>query len=173
MLVPCTPALICASTLYFSLHLGLYVTVFRKLSAFRLERRILFYHSISAIVFSTLVLIFGIVCGGLSTLATAVGVIFVHGIYSLSFLELWSLAQGSYSITILIRVLQSGTVPRSQVQMELADIGQHKKEDRLSALAGFRLLHREGRALRLTPRGRLVSHGLKCFVWLTNPKEIG
>ena len=173
MTVTSTSALIGASVLYFSLHLGLYVTVFRKLSAFGLERRILLYHSISAIVFSTLVLVFGIVSGDLSTLTTAVGLIFVHGIYSLSFLELWSLAQGSYSISILLRVMHSGTVSRLQLQDELAEIGRRKKQGRLAALAGLHLLCREGGTVKLTTRGRLLSHALTCLVWLANSEETG
>ncbi len=173
MTVGCASGLIAASALYFSLHLGLYAAVFRKLAVFGSERRILRYHLISAIVFSPLVLSYGLVCDDISALTAAVGLIFAHGVYSLSFLELWALADNSYSIGILLRVMQSGAVSRLRLQSELAEIGRRKKQARLASLSGLHLLRRESGAVKLSTLGLLLSHGLACLVWLANSEETG
>jgi len=173
MTVYCVSGLIGVSTLYFCLHFGIYVFALRTLSASRSERFILLYHLVAAVVFSTLVLVAATACTEPSALTTAVGLVFAHGIYSMSFLELWSLAQGSYSITLLLRVMRGGSVPTSQLREELAAIGERKKRNRIAALAGLGLLGRHGDELKLTAPGRLVSQGLKCLLWITNPGETG
>jgi hypothetical protein len=173
MTVDCLSLLTRASALYFVLHVGLYVLVLRRLSRFGSERSILLYHLIAAVAFSALVLLGGATCDRPAALTTASGLIFAHGIYSMSFLELWSLAQGSYSLTVLHSVVRRDRVSRLQLVAELAEVGEGKKRGRLTALAGLGLLRRDGEAVELTARGRLLSHGLRFLVWIANPEEAG
>lgn len=161
------------SAVYFLLHCISYLRFSRKWSALASERRVFLYQLASAVPFSLAVLSVAAICADPSAISAALGVIFLHGLYSLSFLELWSLAQGSYSISILIRVMQRGALTKARLQEELTHIGQRKKHDRLSALSRLRLLRREGEQLALTVPGHLVSAALQCLVWLSNVKERG
>jgi hypothetical protein len=161
------------SALYLLLHLMAYTLLFRRWAAFASERNVFLYHLGSAVFFSGVALSIGTTCADPSVLSASLGVIFMHGIYSLSFLEVWSLAQGSYSITILIRVMQRDSIAKIRLQEELTHIGQGKKHNRLSALSTLHLIHREGGMVSLTIGGRMISRGLKGLVWLTNPKDTG
>jgi hypothetical protein len=85
----------------------------------------------------------------------AAGAIAMHGIYSLSFLELWSLAQGGYSLALL-RSLTAGTLDRGDLVDRLAAIGERKRRDRLVGLQSGGLVTRT-EPLALTPRGRVLA----------------
>src|SRR4029077_20843025 len=99
---------------------------------FQTERGIFLYHFISAVLFAAGALAAGIARFSDAAMAVSVGLIAVHGIYSTSFLELWSLAQGSYSISILTGIASQGPLPRSKLVDVFARIGNAKKNDRLS-----------------------------------------
>lgn len=95
----------------------------------------------------------GFVSGGLiEAMLTGTLAAGSHGIYSLSFLELWSLTQGSYSLTILADVA-SGSNSNSQARspMMLAEIGMQKRAERQVSLRKLGLLNNQG---SLTPAGR-------------------
>jgi hypothetical protein len=49
-----------------------------------------------------------------------------HGIYSMSFLELWSLAEGSYSFAILREIKSDRPADLHAVVIELRAIGDEK-----------------------------------------------
>src|SRR5207248_3861685 len=84
---------------YVAAHFGLYALVLRRLPRFIEERVIFAYHAVSAVVLT--VLAPGLWLVGVIDFATLVGLVSLHGLYSMSFLELWSLSQGGYSLQIL------------------------------------------------------------------------
>ena len=69
-----------------------------------------------------------------------VAVVMLHGIYSLSFLELWALADDSYSVAIMEIVGQSGTAGGAALIRGLEAIGMSKQTSRLDALQAIGLI---------------------------------
>jgi hypothetical protein len=97
---------------YLVAHFVLYVFPLRQKAFFQSERGIFLYHLASAVLFSVAALALWKVEFNDAGLATALALIAAHGIYSISFLELWSLAQGSYSIAIIAGAASQGAVSR-------------------------------------------------------------
>jgi hypothetical protein len=158
---------------YLALHALLYVFVLRGRPLVQSERGIFLYHVVSAAILSLVA--FAAVVSHLSdaALAIAIGLIAVHGIYSLSFLELWTLAEGSYSMSILTGIASQGTLSRNALINAFARIGDAKKSDRLSVLSNLSLGRRDGCYWRLSARGQLLANLLNVLVWLAAIKKRG
>lgn len=161
------------SVAYLALHLTSYALVLRRLPVFELERSIFLYHFVSAFVFSSCALLVVINDPTEERVGAAVAVICAHGIYSLTFLELWTLSQISYSREVLGLAERRGSLRVSPPPPELVLIGDEKKAGRLDAMIKLQLLRREGNVFQLTPRGRLVSKALGILAWLANLKQTG
>jgi hypothetical protein len=108
-----------------------------------------------------------------ASLALAVGLIAIHCIYSLSFLELWTLAEGSYSMSILTGIDSKGMLPRRALIDAFAQIGDAKKGNRLSVLIKLSLVHRKGAHWQLSARGRAVADVVNLLAWLAAIKNRG
>src|SRR5262249_24097734 len=108
-----------------------------------------------------------------AALAIAIGLIVIHGIYSLSFSELWTLSEGSYSMSILTGIASCEMLSRNALIDAFAGIGDAKKGDRLSVLLKLSLAYRDGNHWRLTFRGRIVANLLSILVWLAAIKKRG
>jgi hypothetical protein len=158
---------------YLALHLLLYVLVLRDRRIFQSEQGIFLYHFVSAVLFASAALAAGITNFSDAAMAVSIGLISAHGIYSLSFLELWSLAQGSYSISILTGVASGGTLSRTKLIDAFARIGDSKKGERLSILLKSSLVHRNGDYWRLSALGRLLGNFLNALLWLAAIKKSG
>jgi len=80
------------SLAYLVLHALVYLVVLRTRDAFRSERGVFMYHAASAVVVTLAVLIGAAQASwmdglAIETLATVVAVVCLHGIYSMTFLE--------------------------------------------------------------------------------------
>jgi hypothetical protein len=162
-----------AAAAYLVVHLALYVLVFRNVRAFTNESVIFLYHLLSAVVVSVAAVIAALIPGSGVDWTTAVAIVSLHGVYSISFLEVWSLAEGSYSLQImsyLQRLEQrGGTLDVAALQ----DIGTAKQANRTDGLIKLGLLgHHEGQ-LRLTGLGRIVAGLLAAIAWLANVSDEG
>ncbi len=158
---------------YLVIHFLLYLGVLRKLEGFRKEGVIFFYHFIPAVIVLFFVLAASLLSPFEGSLAFILLAVSVHGIYSLSFLELWSLAQGGYSISMLIRVDDATKRGAELDQIALENIGSGKKTSRLDALQRLQLLETHGPVIRLTRRGTIVAGFLSGLSWLANLRETG
>jgi len=159
--------------LYLPLHFAAYVLFFRPHSFFRTEKGIFLLHFASASVLPFVVFALDLDQGLWPALLSCAAAAAAHGIYSISFLELWSLAGGSYSFTIL-RAIDSRVSPTTDnVSAELGAVGDRKKGQRLDSLERLRLLRREGKTISLTSRGRCISAFLRGLQRLANIKEAG
>src|SRR5271170_8479003 len=98
-----TAALVSA---YLACHLVAYALVLRWIPFFRTEFGIFALHVASFLGLLAAVALRPTNGPGLAAPRIVLGMS-LHGIYSLSFLELWSLTQGSYSLAILERVAGS------------------------------------------------------------------
>lgn len=159
---------------YLIAHLALYLLFLRHRTSFRSERVIFLYHLIPSLILS--VAIGGALITAPSTpgtLASAVLIISLQGIYSLSFLELWSLAQGSYSISILISLwnaAQEGKQPNFAV---LEHIGARKRAERLDGLKRLGLIQGDKGVYRLTDVGLVAASFIGLIAWFLNLKDTG
>jgi hypothetical protein len=155
---------------YLALHALLYVVVLRTRDTFRRERGIFAYHAISTVLVSLVVLVALLVTPSFEGLATLVAVICLHGIYSTSFLEVWSLSQGSYSLKILRHIASLGDSAAVDTAA-LEDAGVAHRTHRLEALTTMRIARLEGDVLALTVLGRLAASVLASIAWLANVRQ--
>jgi hypothetical protein len=91
--------------------------------------------------------------GPIEAVTATAAVAAAHGIYSMSFLELWSLTQGSYSFTILGIVDTMTVADPERVVRELIETGDQKKVQRHDSLRRLGLITRDAVMLKLTGRG--------------------
>jgi hypothetical protein len=109
--------------------------------------------------------------GNLTPLMLQVAVVLLsaHGIYSLSFLELWSLTQGSYSLSILEKALVEPLTAQHESDIqELIEIGISKQQDRIIALQNLGLVKGYNNDFRLTSKGRKLASILSMIAWTAN-----
>ena len=105
--------------------------------------------------------------------AAAVALVATHGIYSISFLELWSLSEGSYSIGILNELASGPARSKAALIDARSQIGSTKKANRLQILSRFGIVIGEEDCWRLTTRGRYLASFLQALNWLTVTKQTG
>ena len=158
---------------YLSVHFLLYVAILRDRPLFQTEKGIFFNHFISALVFTAVALFVCATRPDILATATAFGLIALHGIYSISFLELWSLAQGSYSISILTGLGSGAVLSRGELIETFFQIGNTKKHNRTIALSESLLIQRIDDRWQLTHRGRLLTRLLTALLWLSDIRRIG
>jgi hypothetical protein len=103
---------------------------------------------------------------GLVSFPVAVGMAAIHGIYSLSTLELWSLSEGSYSLSMLARLAQEPMSAEKLVSLFRAP-GDQKKSARLEALKSSGQIT-IGENVALTNRGRRMALALLALRRLAN-----
>ena len=151
-------------------HFLIYVLALRRSPRFRSEKTIFLYHFGSAVVFGLL----AILCAALDPAFGVAGVVLVlslHGIYSLSFLELWSLAQGGYSLSIIASVAQAEVSGKEPDFLALAAIGAAKQEDRIAALERVGLVEKTGGRISLTTQGGTIASVLHALRRWVDPGE--
>lgn len=158
---------------YLGIHLLVYVLAIRHLRAFSSEKGIFVYHAISALALACLLLTLATVSPWLVDSAAAVGLLGLHGIYSVSFLELWSLAEGGYSLGILRHVHSLHEAGADVDLNALHRIGATKKIGRQSSLQRWGLVRWEGDRLQLTLLGAALAATLAGIAWTANLKKIG
>jgi hypothetical protein len=145
----------------------------RERPLFQTERGILLYHFFSALVFTAIALFICAAIPDVVAVATVFGLTAAHGIYSISFLELWSLAQGSYSISIVTGTSSRASHSREKLVAVFSRIGNAKKNDRIIALAKSSLIERVDDHWQLTSRGRFLAISLRALLWLSDIEKSG
>ena len=91
--------MILAFSSYLLLHFALYATALRHGKALASETRILLYHFAPAVLWMAVLAVLALL--GAVPLGLVVLLGGIHGIYSLTFLELWALSDGGYSLAIM------------------------------------------------------------------------
>jgi hypothetical protein len=164
--------LIAAIILIFG-HFVLYWAILRDDPRLSTERGILLYHLISAILVTSIglgILTFG--TGGSLVGAALLAAVAFHGIYSLTFLELWTLSQISYSRDVL-SLASRENVTRARAVATLSTVGDRKKADRLRSLLRLGLARRTGDAWTLSRRGLAAALILRLLLWLPDSRSHG
>lgn len=154
-------------------HFLIYVAVLRNMHLFQTEKGIFLYHLSSAAVFAAAALVIFLIRRDGEAFSVACTLVAAHGMYSISFLELWSLAQGSYSLSIMGQGRSDRIPSRDELVDSFSRIGNAKKEDRLTSLEGSQLIRLEGDHWKLSGSGAIVASMLRSLLWLANIKEHG
>jgi hypothetical protein len=158
---------------YVVVHLGLYIFVLRHRAEFGQEATIFGYHFCSAILVSVVSLGSWIVFPNTVQVAAAIAAICIHGIYSTSFLELWSLSEGGYSLSILRLVNKARAEGRALDRGALVALGETKKGNRVEGLVKLRLAHQSTDLLVLTAFGRLTAAVFAGVASATVQRDVG
>lgn len=152
-------------------HFSLYFLSLRHKSWLGNERGILLFHVYSASLLVFIAFATFLAFPTTQFVAAAIAGIFAHGIYSLTFLELWSLSQISYSQEVLIRASFKGL--DKQAIEELVEIGENKRKDRLTGLERSGLIQLSENYWKLTLLGKLVAMCLKLVQLIPNMRSPG
>lgn len=138
-----------------ALHFAVYYFLLRTLLPLKTERGIFLFHLFSFFALSV-VLASCFLSEHISRNAFTV-IIFslcIHGIYSLTFLELWSLSQGSFSLQLLEAIAANKELPMISTLRAGGDIGADKLRQRMESLRTLGLLSPDG---LLTIPGRIAA----------------
>lgn len=168
------PTLVWIGCLQIALHLIVYILFFRAYPFFKAERGIFLFHITSflfLVAFSAAAWMLA-EASGLMFMA-GVLVISLHGIYSMSFLELWSLSQISYSIAILDAILENPRVSIPELVEKFSATGSEKKTSRINGLQRIRLITVSGGNVTLTSKGDVIAKALLCLRWIANLRNSG
>ena len=156
---------------YLLAHVGAYVLVFRGWPTFARESTIFRYHFVSFCLLCVASLA-GLAASGLqlsTALALAAVGVAAHAIYSISFLELWALADASYSLNVLRHADANGHIDVPA----LAAVGTSKKDSRVRGLVRLGLARETNGRFEPTGRGRLVATLLRAVAWPANLQQFG
>lgn len=160
--------------LYIAAHAGLYFAVLRGWPKLGSERGIFLYHFVSAILVTGAFGVWAIAHGSSDAWAWFVCVVMLHGIYSLSFLELWALADDSYSLAIMEIIDRGGAAAGPALTQRLEAIGKCKQSSRLNALRAIGLVRELGDgSFTLTPFGRAAVWLGRAVLFLVNAHKYG
>lgn len=151
---------------YLGTHVLAFTLVLRGRRAFAREGVILAYH-VASFAAGALALLAWAWPALEARVPAATGVLCLHGIYSLSFLELWSLTQISYSLELVDRIAAGQTPAESEARARFAAVGVDKRRQRVEDLRRLKLVAGEGEALRPTLRGLVWGAGFRAVRWLT------
>lgn len=97
----------------------------------------------------------------------------IAAIYSLTFLELWTLSQISYSREILLKAKEKILNSNSSDTEELQQLGAKKRMERLSSLKNMGLLSEDQGLWSLTPKGKTIALSLIALLKISNLKDRG
>jgi hypothetical protein len=162
-----------ATLAYIPIHFLLYVVWLRRLDAFRQEKVVFRLHlfSVAVVALAALALIRS---GAVDQAwAAAVAVLSLHGIYSISFLELWSLSQGGFSLNILEKAANGHGLGDPESMAALEAIGDEKRLNRLRALRSLGLIRDRPQSIALTPAGRMCRLVFRAVTWAANLRSLG
>jgi hypothetical protein len=155
-------------------HFAGYVLYFRGTSAGRTESGIFHYHLFSFIAISMIGSITFFIRPEDEIAAGAILSICLHAIYSMTFLEFWSLSQGSFSHAILVRLSQWDHTTKGDLIQEFNILGASKKTNRVAVLSRLGLIRRDPTgAWELTMLGNLGASIIAILLWLPATRNRG
>jgi len=154
------------------LHFASFMAL-RRVRALRTERGILLFHVTSAAIAALLALLGAAARADAAAIAIFIAIVFAHGIYSLTFLEFWTLSQISYSREVLVCAAGHTLTNDQPAPATLISLGEEKRAGRLESLSRLGLVLRTAEGWELTARGRIVSTFLRALQWLTATRDAG
>lgn len=142
---------------YLVAHFLLYVFVFRHRRFFWTENGVFMFHVFPALGLVGVMSVVFLWSPTVDRFALLIGAGAAHGIYSLSFLEVWVLSEGGYSLRVLNELVKRGTAKPDDLERQFLNVSARKKMGRLDSLIGLGLVAAEGEHLKLTGKGRIAA----------------
>lgn len=158
--------------LFIIVHFLLYLLFFCHFSFFKREKGMLIFHVVPFFI----CFIMAVVGWQINAFEGVfiLGFLALQLIYSMTFLEIWSLSQGSYSLQILLQVAQSPLCSKSSLIDTTRHIGDEKKRTRLAYLISMGYIKENNpRGLQITYKGRFVREFFQFIKSLANIKAAG
>lgn len=152
-------------------HTSVYLVGLRQV--LRSEFAIFAYHLFPSLLLFALAVAFAMSDLSDDRIAAAVALTALNGIYSLTFLELWTLSQISYSREVLVKAQAGNLHSASSHADHLWRLGDEKRTARLESLRGMGLLASTPDGWKLGRRGRALSAFLQFLLWLPNLRSRG
>ncbi len=149
------PALL-TSAAWIALHFILFVALVRHLRVVRSEKGILLYHILSCACVGLGVVAWGVVTGSEAMLSALLAAAGLHGMYSMSFLAMWSSAEGGFSLRMM-KALEHGPRTRQDVMAEFVSLGDSKRSTRLAVLERAGWIRQQDGLYRPTGAGLLLA----------------
>lgn len=150
-------AALSAASLWVGAHLVAYVVGLRHWHVLHSEKGILAYH-----VLSVTTLAVALATGVLAWpgLLHAAGAVALHGVYSMTFLCLWSSSQGGFALRLMQR-LADGPIERQALEKAFGRWADGKQGVRLAGLQRAGLLELQPHGYRATRRGAALAAALR------------
>jgi len=164
--------LIASAAMFIALHFFTYYVGVRHCPWGQTEAGIFKYHAASFVFLAVIGLINFAFSPAVMAFSVFVAVCSLHAIYSMTFLEFWSLSQGSFSYAVLKRLYPDGCPPQA-LTAELTTLGDAKKGGRISGLAKLGLVRLDNGAWRLTATGRATAALIRVLLWIPATKNRG
>jgi hypothetical protein len=159
--------IVAAFLCYLVVHFWLYAAVLRHRRLVANEKGIFLYHFVPAAIWVAVLGLLAVFSTGF-TFAHVILIGSLHGIYSLTILELWALADGGYSLAIMDCLDFRKDLDQHKIIDELVLLGEAKKQARVADLLGMGLIRTVGNEYELTAAGRFVASMIALVVGLTN-----
>jgi uncharacterized membrane protein len=150
-------------------HILLYFLFFREKA--RTEVKILGYHLSLCLFLVIITSLF--IKSQYSSFSAIILLASIYGIYSLSFLELWTLSQISYSREILLKARNGKISENNDNFITLQNLGEQKRIARLNSLKIKRVVILKNGLWHLTFLGQFIAYFLSIILWLPNIKNRG
>jgi hypothetical protein len=143
---------------YLLLHFLLYATVFRHTNAIATEKGIFLYHVVPAVIWAVALVLLAVFAATSTAQIVLLGAL--HGIYSLTFLELWALADGGYSLAIMDCLDFRQDSDDDTILAQLVLLGTAKQRGRVADLTRLGLVDVVDDHYRLTRSGRVAASAI-------------
>src|SRR5688572_25708209 len=155
------------------LHAAVYVAVLRRRVTFATSSGVLRYHVLFSGSVTVLLLAWLAATSPPDAAAIAVAAVSLLGIYSMSFLELWALADGGYSLAILRYLVANPGANEEDCVACFSRLGVAKQQQRLASIVTLGFARRTGDRLAVSSLGRWVAIGSKALLQICNIRQRG
>lgn len=159
--------------IYIVVHFLLYTIYFRRKEYFGTEQGIFLFHLVPLVCLVAIAFVAFLRNPSNDSFALIVGAGAAHGIYSLSFIELWLLSEGGYSLRILSELVRRGASTTSELQQQFVDVSARKKQGRLESLVALKLIEHDQDRFGLSKRGMVLVKAMVLVVILAGYQSPG
>jgi hypothetical protein len=154
-------------------HGAVYAAVLRHRPAFGTSTGVFWYHLVFSGGITGLLLAWLALTSPPDAGATAVAALSFLGIYSMSFLELWALADGGYSLAIMRYLAAHPGADEQECIAHFSRLGVAKQQQRLASIVTLGFARRTDDRLDVSGLGRCVASAAGAVLRTCNIRQRG
>ena len=158
--------------IWVAIHFCSYLILFRFVAFLNQEKGFILFHLLSWLVLLVTLSTLGILEGASGLLTPAVAALSLHGVYSMTFWELWGSSEGGFSLRIMDEV-EKGMTTEAQLLEHFERLGRSKRGSRLQDMESVGLVRRVGDLYRVQGVGILVVAIIRLLRLLGNVRGSG